>query len=170
MRPSKVCDVCHTILVRDATPYFSTDTLHTPVWLAMPLFRCPIAPESKASTRIFWSSFQFDRLLFRLVGCFRAVGCYRPVRNPTFTEVIGIPADLVNHYFCFKTKLSWMVVLTCNETVWYCGSLAPAHDAWALVSKLQHPSRTGPNMRCPDCDLQESPRSVYKPVCALGLW
>ncbi|CAG5123472.1 unnamed protein product, partial [Candidula unifasciata] len=24
-RPSKVCDVCHTILVKDATPYFSTE-------------------------------------------------------------------------------------------------------------------------------------------------
>lgn len=30
LRPSKVCDVCHTILVRDATPYFSTEPLHTP--------------------------------------------------------------------------------------------------------------------------------------------
>lgn len=32
LRPSKVCDVCHTILVRDATPYFSTEPLHTPEW------------------------------------------------------------------------------------------------------------------------------------------
>jgi len=29
-RPARVCDVCHTILVRDATPYFCTDSLHTP--------------------------------------------------------------------------------------------------------------------------------------------
>jgi len=31
-RPARVCDVCHTILVRDATPYFCSDTLHTPQW------------------------------------------------------------------------------------------------------------------------------------------
>lgn len=41
-RPTRVCDVCHTILVRDATPYFcSTDTLHTPEWCwlhLLPLF------------------------------------------------------------------------------------------------------------------------------------
>ncbi|KAL4223722.1 growth factor [Mactra antiquata] len=30
MRPAKVCDVCHTILVNDATPYFSTEPPHTP--------------------------------------------------------------------------------------------------------------------------------------------
>ncbi|XP_053376011.1 rab GTPase-binding effector protein 1-like isoform X2 [Mercenaria mercenaria] len=30
MRPAKVCDVCHTILVADATPYFSTEPPHTP--------------------------------------------------------------------------------------------------------------------------------------------
>ncbi|XP_059165914.1 rab GTPase-binding effector protein 1-like isoform X1 [Physella acuta] len=29
-RPAKVCDVCHTILVKDATPYFSTDPPATP--------------------------------------------------------------------------------------------------------------------------------------------
>ncbi|XP_005107498.1 rab GTPase-binding effector protein 1 isoform X2 [Aplysia californica] len=29
-RPSKVCDVCHTILVKDATPYFSTEPPATP--------------------------------------------------------------------------------------------------------------------------------------------
>ncbi|CAE1168022.1 RABEP1 [Acanthosepion pharaonis] len=30
MRSSKVCDVCHTILVKDATPYFSTEPPSTP--------------------------------------------------------------------------------------------------------------------------------------------
>ena len=30
LRPSKVCDVCHTILVQDATPYFSTEPPATP--------------------------------------------------------------------------------------------------------------------------------------------
>ncbi|GAB1603833.1 GTPase-binding effector 1-like isoform X2 [Argonauta hians] len=30
MRNSKVCDVCHTILVKDATPYFSTEPPSTP--------------------------------------------------------------------------------------------------------------------------------------------
>ncbi|XP_060582022.1 rab GTPase-binding effector protein 1-like [Ruditapes philippinarum] len=30
MRPAKVCDVCHTILVADAMPYFSTEPPHTP--------------------------------------------------------------------------------------------------------------------------------------------
>ena len=30
LRPSKVCDVCHTILVQDATPYFSTEPPSTP--------------------------------------------------------------------------------------------------------------------------------------------
>ncbi|KAK7487813.1 hypothetical protein BaRGS_00020954 [Batillaria attramentaria] len=29
-RPAKVCDVCHTILVKDATPYFSTEPPATP--------------------------------------------------------------------------------------------------------------------------------------------
>lgn len=29
-RPSKVCDVCHTLLVRDTAPYFSTEPPHTP--------------------------------------------------------------------------------------------------------------------------------------------
>lgn len=29
-RPARVCDVCHTILVADATPYFSTEPPHTP--------------------------------------------------------------------------------------------------------------------------------------------
>ncbi|XP_076036235.1 rab GTPase-binding effector protein 1-like isoform X3 [Oratosquilla oratoria] len=29
-RPSKVCDVCHTLLVQDATPYFSTEPPHSP--------------------------------------------------------------------------------------------------------------------------------------------
>ncbi|XP_046374469.1 rab GTPase-binding effector protein 1-like isoform X1 [Haliotis rufescens] len=29
-KPSKVCDVCHTILVKDATPYFSTEPPATP--------------------------------------------------------------------------------------------------------------------------------------------
>lgn len=29
-RPSKVCDICHTILVRDALPYFSTEPPSTP--------------------------------------------------------------------------------------------------------------------------------------------
>ncbi|KAK0068772.1 rab GTPase-binding effector protein 1 isoform X2 [Biomphalaria pfeifferi] len=29
-RPAKVCDVCHTILVKDATPYFSTEPPVTP--------------------------------------------------------------------------------------------------------------------------------------------
>ncbi|XP_070204148.1 rab GTPase-binding effector protein 1-like isoform X2 [Littorina saxatilis] len=29
-RPAKVCDVCHTILVKDATPYFSTELPATP--------------------------------------------------------------------------------------------------------------------------------------------
>lgn len=29
-RPAKVCDVCHTILVKDATPYFSTEPPPTP--------------------------------------------------------------------------------------------------------------------------------------------
>lgn len=29
-RPAKVCDVCHTILVKDATPYFSTELPSTP--------------------------------------------------------------------------------------------------------------------------------------------
>ena len=31
-RQSKVCDVCHTILVKDAMPYFSTDPPNTPDW------------------------------------------------------------------------------------------------------------------------------------------
>ncbi|KAK2142195.1 hypothetical protein LSH36_986g00042 [Paralvinella palmiformis] len=30
LRPSRVCDVCHTILVRDATPYFSTELPQSP--------------------------------------------------------------------------------------------------------------------------------------------
>ncbi|KAL8599973.1 hypothetical protein ACOMHN_038972 [Nucella lapillus] len=30
-RPAKVCDVCHTILVKDATPYFSTEPLPPPI-------------------------------------------------------------------------------------------------------------------------------------------
>ncbi|CAG2068815.1 unnamed protein product, partial [Timema podura] len=29
-RPSRVCDVCHTLLVRDTAPYFSTEPPHTP--------------------------------------------------------------------------------------------------------------------------------------------
>ncbi|ESO02424.1 hypothetical protein HELRODRAFT_188699 [Helobdella robusta] len=29
MRPNKVCDVCHTMLVKDATPYFSVEQSHT---------------------------------------------------------------------------------------------------------------------------------------------
>lgn len=29
-RPSKVCDVCHTLLVQDTAPYFSTEPPHTP--------------------------------------------------------------------------------------------------------------------------------------------
>ena len=32
MRPARVCDVCHTILVKDATPYFSTELPSTPDW------------------------------------------------------------------------------------------------------------------------------------------
>ncbi|KAG8322726.1 effector protein 1 [Homalodisca vitripennis] len=28
-RPSKVCDVCHTLLDRDTAPYFSTDPPHS---------------------------------------------------------------------------------------------------------------------------------------------
>lgn len=31
-RPAKVCDVCHTILVKDATPYFSREPPVTPDW------------------------------------------------------------------------------------------------------------------------------------------
>lgn len=30
LRPSCVCDVCHTILVQDATPYFSVEAPQTP--------------------------------------------------------------------------------------------------------------------------------------------
>ena len=30
LRQSKVCDVCHTILVQDAMPYFSTEPPATP--------------------------------------------------------------------------------------------------------------------------------------------
>ncbi|KAK3884811.1 hypothetical protein Pcinc_010939 [Petrolisthes cinctipes] len=29
-RPSRVCDVCHTLLVQDATPYFSSEPPHSP--------------------------------------------------------------------------------------------------------------------------------------------
>ncbi|XP_049838380.1 rab GTPase-binding effector protein 1 isoform X8 [Schistocerca gregaria] len=29
-RPSRVCDVCHTLLVKDTAPYFSTEPPHTP--------------------------------------------------------------------------------------------------------------------------------------------
>lgn len=29
-RPSKVCDVCHTLLVKSSAPYFSTEVPHSP--------------------------------------------------------------------------------------------------------------------------------------------